>query len=1175
MRAPPSPSERPVSLSAAFLLGSAMQVAVVVGFAGASETAYRGVPSGLGLMFSVVAAVLAGPLAGVLVAIAGGIGLVAFVTNWRLGGWVAVVLWVVSAAVAGAIADRYRQAGRERDFAHASERRARQAAESESTRLAHLHNLTARLATAVTVRDVCEALVETATRSLGATASLVALLSTDETELETVAAHGYPEGDLDRWPTIAVDTPDPLSDAMGERSVVTIESAEEALARYPLLAELRGHPPGAQAAAPLLAGDALLGVLAVDFRAARRFSLADESLLLAIGRQCGQAIERARLFEAEHRARQRATQLRELASSLAAAASPNEVADIAALALVSILGGGEVSVGAITPNESEIEIIAAEGRTPDRPQLRGRIGLSSSSPVAEAIRGGRSILIGSPEEMVRRYSGFADAFAEGGDQSWACIPLRASGNVVGTLIVRYDRPQSFDDRDRAELQAVADQVALALERSLLQQAREEAVQLNARLERMKAVAGAMSPDMGVEEVAAAILAEGIEALDAEAGGIGVATREGDRLEFISRLGIPERVARSVSLSTPDPLTEAFRSGNTVLIEDPSDAGRSSAASGVSLLGEPVNALLAAPIAAAGHRIGVLGLRFDRKRSFSPAERRFVEALAEEAGEALELARLFEAEQRALKRAARLQEVTARLARSVTTEDAARAILHAATGGVGADAAAIALADDDGRSLRVVPGRISMGTLRLEPPIVNSVEDRSVTAHVYRNGRALWVPTPEVWEERFEDGFASQRHLGRSLYGVPIVAKGEAIGALVVYFQDERPAPSSEDAELIRSFAHQAGVALERARTYEVEHEAAMTLQHNLMPEGVAHASGVEADGRYLPATRGVHVGGDWYDIVDRPDGTVVFAVGDIAGHGLQAASAMGQVRSAWRALAMSMTQPSGILTSLDRFASGVEGAFFSTVLTVLLDPARNELSYASAGHPPPLLIEADGSTRFLQGGRSVPLGMSPDQARPQAIESLLPSAFLVLYTDGLVERRGESLDEGLDRLAAAASNVNGLELKEITGALLELVADDRHDDVAFLAIGPRRPMEAFRRSFPADAQELAAMRADLRAWLERSELATEKKEDVVLVCTEAASNAIEHAYIGRRGEVHVQGQTEDGRLEVSVSDDGRWRDPRPEDVRGRGLQLMRALIPDIEVERGERGTTVRLRVGSH
>lgn len=1171
MRTRRRPSGRPVSFTAALLLGWGLQVAVAAAFSDLTAGEYRGVPSGLGLLISVIAGVLAGPLAGMLAALVGGAGFIFFVTDGEIGGWVAVVLWIAAAGIAGAIADRYRLVGQDRDIAHASERRARRAAESESTRLAHLHNLTGRLANAVTVRDVCEALVDTAIGSLGAAASGVALLSTDGSELQTVAARGFPKGVVERFSRMPVDTPVIAGDVVAHRSVVTIGSAAEALERYPLLAEVgEVYPLGAQAAAPLLAGDVLLGVVGVNFRESRKFSIEDEMLLLAIGRQCGQSIERARLFEAERQARQRATRLRELASALAGAASPSEVGDIGADAIVSILGSSRATVGAVAPDGRSVGTIAAKGH----PSIGGSedvVLLDAPSPFADAVGSGRTVLLGSPEHIGREYPDLAAVLAEEGDRAWACVPLKASGVCIGTLFVTYADPQPFDERQRAELQTVADQVALALERSLLQRSREEEVRLTSRVERVRAVGEAMTPDLGVEEVAAAILVAAAEALGAVAGGIAVATRDGNRLEFISRFGVPREVPQSVTLETASPLTAAYRSGTAALIEGPRQRRR--APPGSSLLGEPAEAVLATPISGRGRRIGVIGLRFDREHSFSPDELRFVEALAQEAGEALERARMFEAEQRALKRAARLQEVTARLARAVTTEEAARAILRGATTGVGADAAAIGLASDDGQSLRLVPGALAGGTLRLESPIQISIGDRSVLAHVYRNGRALWIPSTEVWKARFEDGWASQHNLGVCLYAVPIVARGEPIGAMAVYFKREREAPSAEDAELIRSFAHQAGVALERARAYEVEHEAAMTLQRNLMPEGVARTATVDADGRYLPATRGVHVGGDWYDILDRADGTVAFAVGDIAGHGLQAAAAMGQVRSGWRALALSTTEPSAILASLERFASGVDGAFFSTILTMLLDPSTNELRYATAGHPPALVIEPDGSTRFLEGGRSVPLGLPFDMPRAQAHERLTPGSILVLYTDGLVERRDESLDRGLERLATTAARASGGNLQELSDALLELVADERHDDVALLVISSERPAEVFRRTFPASAHELSTLRAELREWLERSGLPTGTVEDVILACTEAASNAIEHAYIGRVGDVHVVAESVNGWLEISVSDEGRWRRPRPNDGRGRGLDLVRALVGDFDVERGDAGTTVRMRVG--
>ncbi len=1177
--APPMPpirrpsSGRPVAFVAAVLGGGVTLVAVALALSAMEPSPFtsRGVPGALGVTVSVVVALLAGPLAGIVVALVGGLAFAVFVGEEELGTFVAAGVWAIAALLAGTIAERYRAAGRERDLAHAAERHARQAAESESERLTNLQALTARLATASTVREVADALVDSVTSAFGATAAWIARLSADGKELVVIGSRGYPPGSVERSERFPVDTPLILSDALSSGSVVTISNPAEALERYPMLGSLGPeYPLGAQAAAPLLAGDTILGAVGIAFDRARRFTQEDEALLLAIGRQCGLALERARLFEVERRGRERAIRLRELASALAAASTPGEIADIASDRVYPLLGGRTGIVGAVSTDGEAIELVTEEGFGPEGAGSVERIPLSSGRPEAEVVRTDEPLFLGSPEAMRSRFSELGGP--PGGDRAWAGVPLRASGRTIGVLSVSYAEPQAFDDREIAELETVAEQLALALERSMLQRSREEAVRLEARVERVKAVSEAMNPGLRVDEVATAILAEAAEALGAAAGGLGVVTADGRNFEFMSTIGTVEGTAERVPVETRGPNTDAFRTGRVVRIERAED-WRREYPKGSPLLGEFAEAVLGVPISAAGRRIGAIGLRFDRERSFSPDELRFMGALAEEAGEALERARLFEAEQRALRRAARLQDVTARLSRAVTTEDAARAILRAATGGDGGEAAAIALAEDEGRSLRVIPGQMSRGTLRLRPPFDLPVTDHGALAHVYRSGRAQWVESEAAWTERFAEDLEALSVLGTCMYAVPIVARGQPIGALAVFFREGSSEPSSEDIELMRSFAQQAGVALERARTYEVEHEAAVTLQRNLMPEQLAPELRVEVVGRYLPATRGVHVGGDWYDLVDRPDGTVALAVGDIAGHGLPAAAAMGQVRSAWRALALSSTDPSAILGSLDRFAMSVEGAFFSTIVTMLFDPSTNELRYASAGHPPAMVIDADQTSRFLEGGRSVPLGLAFDLPRPQALEILTPGAVLVLYTDGLIERRDESLDEGLRRLRSAGMRLAGAPLPEVADALLDLVAEERHDDVALLAVGPRLPEEVFRRIFPADAEQLAAMRSELRAWLDRSGLPPETKEDVVLACTEAAANAIEHAYIGRDGDIRVVGESENGWLKIEVSDDGRWRDPRPDDSRGRGLELVRTLIGDIDVERGERGTTVRMRVG--
>ena len=209
--------------------------------------------------------------------------------------------------------------------------------------------------------------------------------------------------------------------------------------------------------------------------------------------------------------------------------------------------------------------------------------------------------------------------------------------------------------------------------------------------------------------------------------------------------------------------------------------------------------------------------------------------------------------------------------------------------------------------------MSRGTLRLRPPFDLPVTDHGALAHVYRSGRAQWVESEAAWTDRFAEDLESLRELGTCMYAVPIVSRGEPIGALAVFFGEGPRAlePGRGADPVVRPAG---GVALERARTYEVEHEAAVTLQRNLMPEHLAPEPRVEVVSRYLPATRGVHVGGDWYDLVDRPDGAVALAVGDIAGQACRQRPRWGRC-GAWRALALSSSDPAAILGSLDRFAA--------------------------------------------------------------------------------------------------------------------------------------------------------------------------------------------------------------------------------------------------------------------
>jgi anti-sigma regulatory factor (Ser/Thr protein kinase) len=298
-------------------------------------------------------------------------------------------------------------------------------------------------------------------------------------------------------------------------------------------------------------------------------------------------------------------------------------------------------------------------------------------------------------------------------------------------------------------------------------------------------------------------------------------------------------------------------------------------------------------------------------------------------------------------------------------------------------------------------------------------------------------------------------------------------------------------------------------------------------------------------------------------------MGDVAGKGLAAASMVGRLRSALRAYALEGHAPARVVEQLNRLIWTEEAeSQMATLIYVVVDPVAEELRWVNAGHPPPLLLADGDAPQFLKGASSVPLGVLPFPEFEEASVRIDQGATVVLYTDGLVERPGEHLDQGLERLAriVSAPPADPQELCDLV--LRELVPDGgAPDDVALLTLHTIPMADTFSVELPTQPEALASMRALLRRWLRGLGGELEVSE-VLTACGEAATNAIEHAGAGEPFEMsgQIQGQT----VEIEVRDFGAWRDAREGD-RGRGLSLMRALMDTVEVTPTPEGTTVRLR----
>ena len=414
---------------------------------------------------------------------------------------------------------------------------------------------------------------------------------------------------------------------------------------------------------------------------------------------------------------------------------------------------------------------------------------------------------------------------------------------------------------------------------------------------------------------------------------------------------------------------------------------------------------------------------------------------------------------------------------------------------------------------------------------------------------------------------------RSLLGVPLLVEGSVIGVLHVGTLTPR-AFDDEDVQLLQRAADRAALAI-FSRLAERERALADALQRSLAPR-LPVLPGVEFTGRYLPAAA-ARLGGDWYDVFQLPDGRLGMAIGDVVGRGFHAAAIMGQLRSAMRAFALDAASPSLVLERLSRLLRQLEIGRTATLVYLTLDPHGGMLRLASAGHPPPLVDPQDGEPWFVELGGSVPLGATRHVRYDDVELTLEPGAALVLYTDGLVERPGESLDDGLQRLARVVGGSD--EDLEHLGDLLvdEMLPEGTGDDDAALLMARALPLsDRLVAEFPAEVESIPLMRRMLGRWLTDAGATRADVDDLTLAAAEACANAIEHAYGLAPGIVQVRAWSPQGtEVKVAIQDFGNWRAPRGAN-RGRGLVLMEGLTDEVDVVRGDEGTTVELtrRIGA-
>ncbi len=461
-----------------------------------------------------------------------------------------------------------------------------------------------------------------------------------------------------------------------------------------------------------------------------------------------------------------------------------------------------------------------------------------------------------------------------------------------------------------------------------------------------------------------------------------------------------------------------------------------------------------------------------------------------------------------------------------------------------------------------------------PLAVETPQTRSVN----RN-EAVFVPDAATLQAEFPGPFRDSQTEGLgATAALPLVAPdGVVMGSLALMWDSERVF-SAEDMDFAVEIAAVAGQALERVRLAERERSVAIALQNALLALDI-RSTRVVVGAQYVSADSDLRVGGDWYDAIERDDGKVVVAVGDVVGSGLDAAATMGRLRSSLGITALQTSDPARILRYLDSYAERIPGAMLTTVAIVVHDGRRGRINYVAAGHPPGIVIRPGGSVDLLRGGRSWPLDIGFPEERAGAASAAFPAgSVLVLYTDGVVERRGEVIDEGIARLTRSAQRNWDLPVRHLVRTLLhDAGIDDTapHDDAAMIALRSVGVTDTlFVDTLPATLADIAMLRHRFAHWLERTGTPADRAGDILIACNEAVTNAVLHgSALDAANTVHVEACHRADGLIVSVSDPGRWqpgieRDPT---VGGRGFKIMERVSDEVTIDTGPLGTTVALR----
>jgi GAF domain-containing protein/anti-sigma regulatory factor (Ser/Thr protein kinase) len=742
-----------------------------------------------------------------------------------------------------------------------------------------------------------------------------------------------------------------------------------------------------------------------------------------------------------------AQRMQAMARALTTAADPAQVADAVFAALRDELRV-DASTFALLDDRGVLRTLRRFGYAPDDPTDGVLNSLQIDGPVL-----GHNVAFFSEtiDDLQRQRPDISSSLGSTRFRALAIIPLVVSDHTIGAVVVHWDDDREISEPDRTFLFTITGAAAQAVERARLTLTEFVNLERSQHLHQLSsALAAATTPG----DVAHAAIAGGRRALGAHSAVVRVPALGERGLACLASSGHPALLARTVVPLDGSHAGTCFSRGRTVLatIDAEEEIADDVAAEVVPRvlheLPKPVT-IVSEPLVGSVGTLGVLSLAFVALPELNEPDLRFLSTLAGLTAQALERAQVFEHEREALRdaeagreRLSLLSEVTRLLSSSLEPTTVIRRTMSLVEGRL-ADSCSVQVPGEGGLIRLDVrePRTPARADAAKRAEDVLSLGSDAPAAVAFRTGRTQLAPLGVD-----EDGADPQG--GGTALAVPLTANGEVIGVMT-FVDGPGRLFEADDVSLATEVASRAGVALSNATRFQREHVVADVLQRAVLPDSLPEVEGLLLDAEYRAGVAGTYAGGDWYDVFELSSDSVFFSVGDVMGKGAPAAALMGQVRSAIRAYAVSGLSPTEVLSSLDALFDALIEDRVVTAVVGTISPSTGRVVLSNAGHPPPLVVRADGSATFCPMQRSLLIAAGLSGApRPRDEIVLDRGDSLIMYSDGLIERRGEVITHGMERLANTATVVARAGWPDhpaVTFASM-LSAEERTDDVVVLCL---------------------------------------------------------------------------------------------------------------------------------